>query len=87
MRSFHNIEQLPGKDYYTGYAAGAIYRIYHTRNLPKSKTWRASYNGLDNPAQTPLWFYGETLAEISEWLVRIEAARVESSVRKSKMGF
>jgi hypothetical protein len=67
--NFHNIERLPGKVYYTGYAtrlgAQVIYHIHNVKGISKPGiNWRGH---AVNSAVADL-IYGKTLDEISTQL-------------------
>lgn len=72
MPNFHNIEKLPTKSYYTGYAEGAIYRIY---SVDGAKRWRAHTVSGTGDLNTPHHFYERTLKDVSAMLDRIAEAR------------
>lgn len=69
MNNLHNIEKLPGKAHYTGYAtrlgAMVVYHIHNVKGLSKpGANWRAH---AANSSISDL-LYGRTLAEISDKL-------------------
>lgn len=72
MQNFPNIEKLPGHDYYTGYANGAIYRIYRMSD----KRWRAHPVSGKGDLNTPNYFYERTMREVSATLNQIAEARI-----------
>lgn len=68
MRNLHNVEKLPGKEYYTGYGAGFTWRIFNVKGLSKpGANWRASVSSINGPTSLP-FIYGRTLADISKEL-------------------
>jgi hypothetical protein len=62
MNNFHNIEKLPGKAHYTGYAEGLVFHIYRVNGK-----WRAHCP--NNGGGAGEIFYRRTLAEVSAKLV------------------
>lgn len=62
MQSFHNIEKLPGKKHYTGYAAGTVWKI---------TSWSNGWVAVQRDGHSS--FRRRTLKEVSEALETTEA--------------
>lgn len=69
MKNLHNIEKIPGKHHYTGYAHGPwTIKRYASGKI----SWRAVHR--DEPQHFPV-VYGRTLGEVSGKLLKINAPR------------